>query len=55
MGEVVDEHVRFGRLIVPGVNAPRAPLVFSHELTRPVDLGGKRCDSARDWFHGVLG
>jgi hypothetical protein len=55
MGEVVNEHVRFGRLIVRGVNAPRALLVFSHELTGPLDLGGKRCDSVRDWFHGVLG
>ena len=55
MGEVVDEHARFGRLIVLGVKAPRAPLVFSHELTRSVDLGIKRCDSVRDWVHGLLG
>jgi hypothetical protein len=30
-------------------------LVFSHELARPVDLGIKRCDSVRDWLHGLLG
>jgi len=50
MGEVVDEQVRC--LIVPGV---RALLVFSHELARPIDLGIKRCDSVRDWLHGLLG
>ena len=55
MGEVVDEHVRLGRLNVPGVKAPRAPLVFSQELTRSVELGIKRCDSVRDWVHGLLG
>ncbi len=55
MGEVVDEHVRLGRLNVPGVKAPHALSVFSHESTRSVDLGIKRCDSVRDWVHGLLG
>jgi hypothetical protein len=55
MGEVVDEHVRFGRLIVRGVKAPRAQLVFGQELTRSVELGIKRCDSVRDRVHGLLG
>jgi hypothetical protein len=52
MGEVVDEHARFGRLLVPGVKSPRALLVFSNELTRPVDLGIERCNLVRDWDHG---
>jgi hypothetical protein len=46
MGEVVDEQVRFGRLIVPGVEAPGALSLFSHELTSPFDLGIKR----REWL-----
>jgi hypothetical protein len=53
MGEVVDEHVRLGRLNVPGVKAPRALSVFSHDSTPPVDLGIKRGDSLRDWVHGL--
>jgi|KBSMisStaDraftv2_1062788.scaffolds.fasta_scaffold41364_4 hypothetical protein len=55
MIEVVDEHVRSGNFIVPGVKALRNLFVFSNELTRPFDLGGKRCDSVCDWIHGLLG
>jgi hypothetical protein len=55
MGEVVDEYERFGRLIVSGAKAPRALLVFGHELTRAVDLGTKRYDLVRDWIHGSSG
>jgi hypothetical protein len=51
MGEVVDEHVRFGCLIVAGVKASGTLLMFSQELTRPLDLGGKHCDSVREWIH----
>ena len=54
MGEVVDEYERFGRLIVSGA-APRALLVFGHELTRAVDLRIKRYDLVRDWIHGSSG
>jgi hypothetical protein len=54
MGEVVDEHIRSGCLIVVGVKASRALLMFSHELTRPVDLGGKHCDSVREWIHWLV-
>jgi hypothetical protein len=55
MGEVVDEYERFGRLIVSGAKAPRALLVFGHELTRAVDLRIKRYDLVRDWIHGSSG
>jgi hypothetical protein len=51
MGEVVDELARFGRLIVPRVEASGALSFFSHELTGPFDLGIKR----REWrrVHGI--
>jgi len=55
MGEVVDEYERFGRLIVSGAKAPRALLVFGHEVTRAVDLRIKRYDLVRDWIHGSSG
>jgi len=56
MGEVVDEYERFGRLIVSGAKAPRALLVFGHELTRAVDLRTKRYDLVRrldSWLVGL--
>jgi hypothetical protein len=44
MNEVVDNDIRFGRLIVPCVKVPRIPPVFSHEAMRSLDLGIKCYD-----------
>ena len=44
MREVVDNDIRFGRLIVPRVKVPRIPPVFSHETMGSLDLGIKFYD-----------
>ena len=55
MGEVVDEHERFGHPIVSAAKALRAHLVFGHQLTRAVDLRIKRYDLVCDCLHVLLG